>query len=738
MSELATAPATSTDLQLTKLPHGPTGAARLTRRTARALAPVLLFLAAALVQLYPYRSPELTQHAEICWNTAGVLEARRAMAEGQFPARVANHQAFGPRYPIFQFYAALPYNGGAVLMAATGDRIGPYAALKLELWLAVACGGYFTYRMAYLLTRHRSAARLAGLVFVTAPYLFCDVRARGAVSETMAMCLTPAAMYLTVRCWRSRRWVFIPLVAVAWSAVALSHNITYMYAGVFVSLYIALAALWGLAGVARRPRRWRRLGGRFGRLAVAGVLHGLLVAWYVVPSLTTASQLHVGYAGAATASPFASRVFTTVPYLAAPAMSVHPESTTQFLGLQVGWPILASAVVSAGVAARAAVRGEARRRAAVGVLLPFAAAVLLTWSPVDVWRYLPRLFYYVQWTYRVLVFVVVFGSILAGVALAACFPHGRGGMRPAVVGLAVLLLAVAAGSYVNDAGTLGPDGMKRLYAAPQIGILPDYLLSTRAAGRTSWVDAADNLAEPQWGLVPTDGIVRGGVQATVPVPAGATALAVEGTIPPGQTLPVTISLNAAVAGGPMRETRQVLSGGPFWVVVPVEAGAARVEPGRPAGQVFVVLNTAAGADPGPAPAPAVLQVSRVAWQGEQVAADPLPQMMTKVAKVAAGAKARGRVGCSVKVDQPTRVVLPVLYYPRLLEVRADGEPVPYGNVGRYVAVEVPAGRHRVDVRFVGIGWANIAGLIGVGGVGLGLAAGLLERRLPRLKRRKGV
>src|SRR3954453_6849057 len=174
MKELATAHPTPTDAQVNPLPHGRTRTARLARRAVRALAPVLLFLAAALVQLYPYRSAELTQHAEVCWNTAGVLEARRAMAEGQFPARVANHQAFGPRYPIFQFYGALPYNGGALLMAATGDRIGPYTALKLELWLAIACGGYFPCRMAYGLTRHRPASLLAGLVFVTAPYLFCD------------------------------------------------------------------------------------------------------------------------------------------------------------------------------------------------------------------------------------------------------------------------------------------------------------------------------------------------------------------------------------------------------------------------------------------------------------------------------------------------------------------------------------------------------------------------------------
>ena len=42
-------------------------------------------------------------------------EAKNALAEGQFPLRVAPKQNDGSRYPIFQYYGNLPYTVGGLL-----------------------------------------------------------------------------------------------------------------------------------------------------------------------------------------------------------------------------------------------------------------------------------------------------------------------------------------------------------------------------------------------------------------------------------------------------------------------------------------------------------------------------------------------------------------------------------------------------------------------------------------------
>src|SRR5260370_32200053 len=82
---------------------------------------------------------DLAKHVSV------IVEARNALAEGQFPVRVAPNQNRGERYAIFQFYGNLPYTAGGLLFPAGGN---PYDALKVVGGLARALGRVFTFRRA--------------------------------------------------------------------------------------------------------------------------------------------------------------------------------------------------------------------------------------------------------------------------------------------------------------------------------------------------------------------------------------------------------------------------------------------------------------------------------------------------------------------------------------------------------------------------------------------------------------
>jgi hypothetical protein len=58
------------------------------------------------------------------------------------------------------------------------------------------------------------------------------------------------------------------------------------------------------------------------------------------------------------------------------------------------------------------------------------------------------------------------------------------------------------------------------------------------------------------------------------------------------------------------------------------------------------------------------------------------------------------------LDARSLVVFPQVYYPRLLDVHVNGRPVPYENMGRLVALELPAGKQSVQINFRGVPWAN--------------------------------
>src|SRR5688572_2810320 len=219
--------------------------------------------------MWPYRSDELnpTPLRDVINPT---VEARLALAEGQFPLRVAPRHLRYARYPLFQFYGNLPFT--LCGLADTVPGVSPYLAWRLVMLLTLTCGGYFTFRCAYRLTRHAPASLAAGALLVTAPYLLTDLYQRTAYSELTALCLLPAALLATMRCFASRRRRVINTVAGAgaWTLVGLSHNITYLYGVTFVGLYFLLQA--PVASIA--TGRWgaaAKYASRLSRLAAAGV-----------------------------------------------------------------------------------------------------------------------------------------------------------------------------------------------------------------------------------------------------------------------------------------------------------------------------------------------------------------------------------------------------------------------------------------------------------------------------------
>src|SRR4051812_39363972 len=154
----------------------------------------------ALFGLY-YTVPP--QGADRLQHVSAIIEARDAWREGQFPPRVAPRMGHGRRYPLFQFYGQLPYASAGALALLPG--VDAYDAWRVVTFLCVTAAGFYTYRCGLLLTRQTWAALVTGVVFVAAPYLATDVRARFAYTEAISFCLLPAVLYYSLRAFVSPR-----------------------------------------------------------------------------------------------------------------------------------------------------------------------------------------------------------------------------------------------------------------------------------------------------------------------------------------------------------------------------------------------------------------------------------------------------------------------------------------------------------------------------------------------------
>ena len=134
----------------------------------------------------PYAGGRLREStaSDLSVHCSGIIEAYNALAEGQFPVRVApSHNGGhggtdfgGVRYPLFQFYGQFPYTLGGLLCFAFG--VNAFTAWKLVQLGALALGGWYAYRCGLAATRRPRASLVGGVVFVTAPYMWTYLHAR--------------------------------------------------------------------------------------------------------------------------------------------------------------------------------------------------------------------------------------------------------------------------------------------------------------------------------------------------------------------------------------------------------------------------------------------------------------------------------------------------------------------------------------------------------------------------------
>ncbi len=168
-----------------------------------------------------------------------VQQMTKALMGGQFPVRWVPDLGYGFGYPIFNFYAPLPYYAGALKMLAGADAL---TATKLIMGLGMILAALSMYILA---TRIAGAAAglMGGLLYLYAPYHAVNLYVRGAVGELWAYGFLPVlilGVYETL-CGSKKRGLLCGAVGLA--AILLSHNILGMITLMFFVIGTAMYAL---------------------------------------------------------------------------------------------------------------------------------------------------------------------------------------------------------------------------------------------------------------------------------------------------------------------------------------------------------------------------------------------------------------------------------------------------------------------------------------------------------------
>jgi len=390
----------------------------------------------------------------------GVLDAFRS---GQWLPRLLSAPGHVPDIPVFQYYGL-----ATGLLGIPGALLGlpAFPALMIGLLVARGIGLWGVYASARLLGGGRPVAMLAATVYGLTPYLISNLYGRIDIAESLAHCELPFLVLGLLLAQTRSVATGAAVIASTIFCLALTHPIFLLY------------GVLGLGGMVLVG--WS---GRGGAAAVAGGMIGLLLSAFQWDPAMMGDDLLSGHF--LKYSPFHAAILTSASGLYGPPLSMADRGWTSPEAAYVfhtpGWLTLPMLAVLIFWLSRTGHSSERTRWARV-VLASGAVFLFLSYSPVDVFQFLPKQTWALQMPYRLLAFSALF------TALALPLVAPRLGLAPCFLLLAVTAaqsaplllhptyqtpLAVPASTYASidylmrdRRGLTTPDGWLVHYAVP--------------------------------------------------------------------------------------------------------------------------------------------------------------------------------------------------------------------------------------------------------------------------------
>lgn len=176
---------------------------------------------------------------------ARVFEMAQALSSSQFPVRWVGDLGYGFGYPLFNFYAPLPYYIGAFFNLVGFDAL---VATKIMMVIGILAAGISMYFLVKELFG-KTAGLVAAVLYLYAPYHAVNIYVRGAVGELYAYALLPLILLGLLKIIKAngnqqliKRGIIIG--SLGFASVLLSHNILGMISGLFIGVGLLVYSLY--------------------------------------------------------------------------------------------------------------------------------------------------------------------------------------------------------------------------------------------------------------------------------------------------------------------------------------------------------------------------------------------------------------------------------------------------------------------------------------------------------------
>lgn len=164
---------------------------------------------------------------------ARVQQFVQELQAGHFPPRIAQDFSFGMGYPVFTFYAPLPYWIASVF-ALLGFTVVEAVKLVFAFSIIVGFTGMFFFLKRFFDT---PSSFLGSTVYVTIPYIAVEIFVRGNFGELWFLALLPWVFYIFDRLEHSpsKRTIISAIVII--SGLFTVHNVLSLVSLVLLVIY---------------------------------------------------------------------------------------------------------------------------------------------------------------------------------------------------------------------------------------------------------------------------------------------------------------------------------------------------------------------------------------------------------------------------------------------------------------------------------------------------------------------
>ncbi len=649
----------------------------------------ILFGFIAATMLAPLASSTFLQNNSNLFNhLAAIMHANFALSQGQFPLRDALINNSGLRYPFFQFNSPISYTFSGIIYYFTPSN--PFLAYKITLWIALTLGGIYMFRLGNWFYQSKPIAYLVSVIYLTSPYFLLINNHLFEFNEAIALGVLPIVLFYTFKCYTTEASLRSMLqLSLALFFLLTIHLVTFIYTSLILGILLLLISYKNNNHVIKLLT-----------LCLAYLFACALAMWFIAPIFTTSSFL-ISHQTTDNLSVFQSHQPPLLGLLSFTANYLMNASKDSIIGITptIGWPILFAfgICIYALLHPITLIKQTRAQYWLPFLLITFFICFLLTWSPINIWKYFPSPLLMGEYSWRLLSQLSWMGALISGYGICWLFKNNLT-HKQAYIGIFLLICVSNSWLVVLDRQLIKiPDDFIR---HPGLTSNPDfYLLDTTS--HPELINEIDNVTlstinSPTGLLLNTPYIIPQSLLGYTSHPA----ILLEGDVKKITTHNELLAIinKQMIAHIPLKP-------GVLRWIIPINTQLFNNN--SPLSFQFALskkLN-----DPNEFSLPLKSVILTGFFKPETVLD------MTEVQKHCS--LETSIVDCKLSIPQQIQTVeLPVNYYPNLLDIKLNGKTIPYTSVLRFdhaiAAITPQKGTlNEMTIQFRGLVWANYTSCI---------------------------